>query len=114
MKILTILVTVCLLACGCMSKYDKLSEKHAYDNTHGLFLDLNNGKSQGEIDTIIAEAFQVSQTGDFVAFKEKVNELLLSETSVDIAVARAEAWLRYEQSKREPKDGDVPRLLSED
>lgn len=128
MKFLTILVTVCLLACGCVSKYDELSEKHATDNSDGLAVDLNNGKSADQISAVIKAAYEIANplptamTGDlaeqraekFKAFDAKIRELVLSEFSVELAIERAVTWLQYEQSKRDEKEGDQPRLLPED
>lgn len=130
MKYLMIIATVCLLACGC-SSYDRLSEKHAQDNSDGLSVDLNNGLDYDAVRQVIFDAYELAnpepddvdamtdaeverRNQNFIAFSMKIHELVLSDISVEIAVARAEAWLRYEQSKRKPKDGDVPRLLEEE
>ena len=125
-KFLTLLLlTVGLLACGCMSKHDAMSEDFASKNWEGQKIDLNNGLSEAETEAIIVAAYAIARPAlpadappeavearkvNLIEFTMKVQELLLYPISVEIALARAGAWLRYEQSKRDPKKGDLPRL----
>ncbi len=121
-----ILVAVGVVACGCMSKYDAATEDAFFKNLEGQRLDLNNGLTEAQTEAVILAAYNIARPPlpadappeaiearrvNFIEFTMQVQELLLSQISVDIALARAEAWLRREQSKRDPKDGDLPRLV---
>lgn len=122
--IFVMFVVVAFLCCGCLSKYDPISENHADQNAEGLVLDLNAGLDSDEIERRFVLAFDLvvpaADGGDegavtardemYGRFREILRDLVLMQISVDIAIERGRAWVRYEQSKREPEPEDLPRL----
>ena len=114
MRYLTLLAIVSFFLFGCTGPHDPVSEQSAAESYEGLQLDLNGGNSPEQVEAIIRAAFDLAAPTDledreevFARFDEKVRELVLSDISVKIALARAKAWLRYEQSKRPAKPGDI-------
>ena len=124
MKFITMLVVVAFLCCGCLSKYDPLSEQHADQSISGLQHDLNNGLTPLEVDFVIATAFDLAVPAAppadpaaddarkqlFERFGAILSDLVMFDISIEIAIERAESWLRYEQSKRSPRPQDLPRF----
>ena len=122
--IFVMFAVVAFLCCGCLSKYDAISENHADQNAEGLRLDLNGGLDGDEVERRFVMAFDLvvpaAADGDETAvaardelygrFVEILSDLILQQISVDIAIERGQAWVRYEQSKRAPEPEDLPRL----
>lgn len=122
--IFVMFAVVAFVCCGCLSKYDPISEQHADQNAEGLRLDLNNGLAGDDVERTIGLAFDEvvppAAGGDegavaardelYGRFREILGDLILAQISVDIAIERGQAWVRYEQSKRDPEPEDLPRL----